>query len=347
MLKRSVFVAATLAAGLSAQCVPPVPSLTTVFQGNVVPVGIDPVLGANVYFDLELDQALSLTAVHVNLQNPLHVGQLGQVDLWARVPFPSSAVGQHQVGSGGTVPATPPGWTLLGTANVLVQAADAQSLATFAVPIPLPAATYGMALGFRQVAGAPLVPFATDPSLLPVPTVHANEFLRLTAIGTQAAAWTGALQPFVPNLRIDYQPQPNSAYSTGYGFGCIAGSTTAAHMQLRDRPVIGRPLVIDITDVDPSVGASLLLFSTTSLGGVDLSVIGMNGCSAFITVPEILSFLSFGPGPYAVQAVPAIPASLANIDLFIQTVLFSTATPPWNPANLLVSDAVCIHYAVN
>jgi hypothetical protein len=94
---------------------------------------------------------------------------------------------------------------------------------------------------------------------------------------------------------------------------------------------------------------NITLVSTGSLPGVDLSVIGMPGCSANVVLPEFASFT--GPitaGSSSWPALASIPAAFAGVDLYAQSVQLATGVPlSFNPANLLVSDAVCIHFDLN
>ncbi|MGE3172311.1 MAG: hypothetical protein AB7O97_06765 [Planctomycetota bacterium] len=603
----------------AAQCVAPASdqSLATQFTGTRSIGSPDPVHGANAFFDLIADQDLLLRGFAVQcLDNgtlavggsvlPDLRGQLGEFDLWST---PGTAVGRTAPGTGGTTPATPPGWTLLGSVQAVIQGQGQPTAGAFAVPVPLAAGSYGMAITWRRIAagqpdaGAALHPRYTDPSQQSVPLIRGDQFVTLTAIGVQAAAWTGPLQqPSVGDLRLDYSIQGASAWSRSYGFGCydrkrtfyeswagplapavntpdlaaggvngldlaftgtsyvvtlnaapglaqpfqggagtgfsvhvnaltprssgtastnawddaisppialpfrfrypgddgvgaseilvssngavyldgtsartfgfyddypgllsgspvlapawtdleppdrrvasspgagdiwvdsdgasyvavtwdgvpewgVAANTntvqvvlyqggdvqfrygtlrhsdaplligfspgrgvpdpgvgltprrepdlslaadgagypsgdgaTPARIGLAARPVVGRPLTIRTVGVDPSAVANVTLISAAPAAGVDLGFVGMPDCAAFLALPELVALFQGGAGPYEWTPTQSIPAGLVGATLFAQSAQFSVAVPSFNPSNLLLSDAVCLHVDVN
>lgn len=132
--------------------------------------------------------------------------------------------------------------------------------------------------------------------------------------------------------------------------GYVSGDGAAsARIRIQGRPKVGAPLTFNTTNCDPSALLNITLVSTGSLPGVDLSVIGMPGCSANVVLPEFASFT--GPitaGSSSWPALASIPAAFAGVDLYAQSVQLATGVPlSFNPANLLVSDAVCIHFDLN
>jgi hypothetical protein len=137
-----------------------------------------------------------------------------------------------------------------------------------------------------------------------------------------------------------------SVAASGPGF--LSGDGAApANIRLSNRPQVGQPLTFNTTNVDASVLANLTIVSASSLPGIDLGFLGMAGCGAWVNVPEVASLFQLGAGPYSWAAMGAIPAAFAGADLFAQSVQFSTSAPPFNSANLLTSDAICIHFDSN
>ncbi|MGE3172313.1 MAG: hypothetical protein AB7O97_06775 [Planctomycetota bacterium] len=140
-----------------------------------------------------------------------------------------------------------------------------------------------------------------------------------------------------------------SVAGSGAGF-LSGGGNTAANISLQGRPRIGQPLVIDTKNVVATSAANLTVLSGASLPGVGLNTLGMPGCSAWVSLPAVVTDFAFGPGPYSWNVTGpggVIPAAVVGVNLFAQSVQFDTAVPPPNAASLLVSDAVCIHFDVN
>jgi hypothetical protein len=117
-------------------------------------------------------------------------------------------------------------------------------------------------------------------------------------------------------------------------------------ISLANRPSAGQPLTINTSNIDPSGLINITLISTGSLPGIDLGVIGMPGCGAYITLPEVASSLGIvGGGSASWPALASIPPSFAGVNLYAQSAQLATGFPvSFNSANILVSNAVCIHF---
>ncbi|MGE3172310.1 MAG: hypothetical protein AB7O97_06760 [Planctomycetota bacterium] len=618
-MQRSLLSVAALAASAavaSAQCVAPAAnqSFTNVpFISSTTFIGApDPVYGANLYFDLAVNQTITLNGFFVNTYDAGGAtgssdvrGQIGELELWS---IPGTALGQTAVGNGGTVPATPPGWTSHGRVQAVIQDLDQPTGGALPAPVVLAPGTYGFAVNYLQIiagqtnAGDPVHPLYTNPNTSPVPLVNSDQFVTVSAVGSQGVAWTSGLLTRVINLQLDYTIQPNSAYYTKYGAGCydrkqsfyesfqepgapgissidlasaqngldmfflgdnyivtnnaapgllvapgstvgaihvntgapalsgsatqpwddatsgpitipftfnypgdggvgstvidvssngivyfetatrtfgfyddytgflgtqpgIAGawgdlepadlstflggqgdiwvdfdplnqfvaitwdgckewqSTTNPNLNLNTiqivlnnggsvnirygaagvnfteapvlvgftpgngapdpgtgvtprqapdlsvasagagflsgngdapavisvgtRPAVGAPLTLTTTTVEPSVVANITVISAASLPGIDLSILGMGGCAAWVSLPELASLFQIGPPPYVWPALASIPAAFVGTNIYAQSVQFSISVPPFNAANMLVSDAVCMHFDLN
>lgn len=139
-----------------------------------------------------------------------------------------------------------------------------------------------------------------------------------------------------------------SIASTGGGFVSGDGAI-AARVRIAGRPRVGAPFTIQTTNCEPSVLLNITLVSSASLPGIDLSVVGMTGCAAHVALPEIAAFASpLVAGATSWPALASIPAAFAGVDLFVQSLQLASGSPvSFNPANLLVSDALCVHFDVN
>ncbi len=142
---------------------------------------------------------------------------------------------------------------------------------------------------------------------------------------------------------------PDFSVAAGGG-GFVSGDGAApAVISLADRPKVGNPLTINTDNCDPTALLNITLISAGSLPGIDLGIIGMPGCGAYVNLPELTSFTGLiAGGSTSWAAAASIPAAFAGIDVFAQSVQLATGVPvSYNAANLLVSNAVCIHFDNN
>ncbi len=131
------------------------------------------------------------------------------------------------------------------------------------------------------------------------------------------------------------------------GGGFVSGDDASpAALRVVNRPIVGNALVLATTGSDPSCVLNATWISSGSLPGLDLGFVGMPGCSAYLSLPGLASSLvPLVGGAASWTATPSIPSTLAGLDLFAQSVQVATGVPvSYNPANLLVANAVCIHF---
>jgi hypothetical protein len=131
------------------------------------------------------------------------------------------------------------------------------------------------------------------------------------------------------------------------GGGYVSGDGAApAVISLANRPKVGSALQIDTNNIDATGLINITLVSAASLPGIDLGIVGMPGCGAYINLPELAS--SFGivaGGSASWPALANIPAAFAGVDLYAQSIQLCTGVPSsFNSANILSSNAVCIHF---
>jgi len=140
---------------------------------------------------------------------------------------------------------------------------------------------------------------------------------------------------------------PDISVAAG-GLGYVSGDgIQSSHVSLANRPKAGSPLTINTTNIDSSALASITLISSASLPGIDLGIINMPGCNAYVTLPEVASQFSFigGSGSDSWAATPSIPAAFAGVQLYAQSVHLHIAGPlPTNAALITVSDGLCIGF---
>lgn len=177
--------------------------------------------------------------------------------------------------------------------------------------------------------------------------------IRYGAGGMNAAAGTPILVGFTPgNGATDpgtgATPRRFPDFSVAAsGGGYVSGDGAApAVISLANRPKVGSALQIDTNNIDASGLINITLVSAASLPGIDLGVVGMPGCGAFINLPELASnFGVVAGGSASWPALASIPAAFAGVDLYAQSVQLCTGVPnSFNPANILASNAVCIHF---
>ncbi|MEQ1631599.1 MAG: hypothetical protein ABL997_04445 [Planctomycetota bacterium] len=148
-----------------------------------------------------------------------------------------------------------------------------------------------------------------------------------------------------PSSGVTPRLAPDFSVAAGGG-GYVSGDGAApAVISLANRPNVGNALTINTNNIDPSGLINITLISGASLPGIDLAAIGMAGCAANINLPEIASNLGIvGGGSDSWFALGSIPGAFAGVNLYAQSAQLTTGVPSYNPANILVSNAVCIHF---
>jgi hypothetical protein len=137
------------------------------------------------------------------------------------------------------------------------------------------------------------------------------------------------------------------AYITGVPFLSGNGDKPPI-LKSVNRPKIGQPLLMQSSNLDPSIMAVITFISGTSIpGGFDLGgVLNMPGCNAYILLPQIVDGTDLNLGaPTSTANFGVIPNLPGNY--FAQSAGLSIASPPFNGQNILVSNAVCLHVAIN
>ena len=177
--------------------------------------------------------------------------------------------------------------------------------------------------------------------------------IRYGAGGMNATTGTPILVGFTPgNGAVDpgtgATPRAYPDFSVAAsGGGYVSGDGAApAVVSLTGRPKVGSALQIDTNNIDATGLINITLISAASLPGIDLAIVGMPGCGAYINLPELAS--SFGlvaGGSASWPALASIPAAFAGVDLYAQSIQLCTGVPTsFNSANILSSNAVCIHF---
>ncbi len=193
------------------------------------------------------------------------------------------------------------------------------------------------------------------------PTTSNTVQLVLQAGGGVQIRYGGAMQSTNAPILVGFTPG-NGAVDPGTGAtprrfpdfsvaasggGYVSGDGAApAVISLANRPKVGAALQIDTNNIDATGLINITLISAASLPGIDLGIVGMPGCGAYINLPELAS--SFGlvaGGSASWPALASIPAAFAGVDLYAQSIQLCTGVPTsFNSANILSSNAVCIHF---
>jgi hypothetical protein len=221
-----------------------------------------------------------------------------------------------------------------------------------AVPIAgaRPPARSGGKLAYDDVRGVSVLTGGSDPMTGSV-IVDTWEF--------DGSAWThvpstvaGRWQPmlaFMPNRRqlvlygglqtatFTYLATTHEYGATArtFGNGC-AGSNGVPALAATDAPRLGGNFPLALTNLNPTVGAAIFVLSLTSVPPTPLDVIGMPGCTAYVT-PDALVAAPASAG--ASNHTLAIPGALAllGVSLFGQGL---SLDPNVNAAWLVTSNAV-------
>jgi hypothetical protein len=136
-----------------------------------------------------------------------------------------------------------------------------------------------------------------------------------------------------------------------YSTACLPSGYTSprrtpapAALSLQGRPVAFQPLTIVSTIDYPASVLNISMLSLASMPGIELSALGMPGCSALIQLPELASFASSNIGGSARWPVtPGIPGTLIGNRFYAQSAQLVLGGHAVNAASLLVSNALCIN----
>lgn len=230
-MHRASFLVLSLAPALFAQtpCAPPAPTpgtFLTLLAGTTFLGTPDPVMGANMLFDLVVNTNLLVSRIDVNLLDdgtapvtpvpPNLVNMTTSLRFWTT---PNTWVGNET---------TPALWTQVASGTLTVQPPGIFSPAVFNPPFLLLAGTHGVALQHMPVPNqGPVHPFYTDPARNPQPLVWPGTHMTLTAGAAQNVAFTGGVAlPRIVNIQITYVPSQDSAMTRTFGTGCYRTQPT-------------------------------------------------------------------------------------------------------------------------
>lgn len=134
------------------------------------------------------------------------------------------------------------------------------------------------------------------------------------------------------------------------GLGYVSGDgARAARMNSTYRPKVGKPLELVTRAFDNQAVFNISMISTTPLPGIDLTVLNMPGCNAYILLPEAASNFALVAAPTDVWAVlPSIPGAFAGATVYAQAAQLLNGLPnPRNIANIVVSDSLVLTFDIN
>ncbi len=125
------------------------------------------------------------------------------------------------------------------------------------------------------------------------------------------------------------------AQMTLFGAGC-AGSNGTPSLFAASMPRLGEPWSLTMTGTVVSVPFAVLVFGGAAIGPIPLDVIGMTGCSAWISPDLLVTIGATGGVASWTATLPGSPA-LVGAHLYVQGLSFD---PGINPASLTVSNAL-------
>ncbi len=131
--------------------------------------------------------------------------------------------------------------------------------------------------------------------------------------------------------------------------GYVSGDgARAAIMGSTFRPKVGKPLQLTTTAFDNQSVFNISLISTTPLPGIDLTVLDMPGCNAYVLLPEAASDFQLATPTVTWNVLPSIPAAFAGATVYAQAAQLLNGLPnPRNIANIVVSDSIVLTFDIN
>jgi hypothetical protein len=102
-------------------------------------------------------------------------------------------------------------------------------------------------------------------------------------------------------------------------------------------PKLGSTITITTNNM-PAIGVGVNFLSTTQLPGIDLGIVGMPGCRAYVN-PDLGSTVIGSPTAAYTFAIPSTP-SLVNLQLFSQSLAIDTTLP--NAFGAITSNGVAL-----
>lgn len=127
-------------------------------------------------------------------------------------------------------------------------------------------------------------------------------------------------------------------WETGtFGSGC-AGSNGVPSLSVSGSPKVGQSWTVTCNGAVPAINAGVLVFGFTALPGIDLGpVLGMTGCSAFVS-PDLVSSLFVGSGGSFAWTWPSVAGPVGGNFLLQALVL----DPAANAFGLTSSNAASV-----
>jgi hypothetical protein len=108
------------------------------------------------------------------------------------------------------------------------------------------------------------------------------------------------------------------------------------------RPVIGTTIQIRTTNIQPGTFFSILAlsFNNIPLPGVDLGFVGMPGCKQYVATPVVTNLGPVIAGQHTQNLTIPNVGSYVGIQLYGES---APLTPGLNVANIVTSNALCLH----
>lgn len=130
---------------------------------------------------------------------------------------------------------------------------------------------------------------------------HAMAFLPITNQVVKFGGFVAA-----PNTTSNQTWELGGA---GFGVGC-AGSNGVPSLVAANAAILGQPLNLNVTGLEPSINVGFLVLGFTRLPGIDLGFLGMPGCLAY-TSPDVLLPVTGAAGS-AIWTWPSVAGPLGG-----------------------------------
>jgi hypothetical protein len=114
------------------------------------------------------------------------------------------------------------------------------------------------------------------------------------------------------------------------------------------RPKVGKPIELKTTNFDVQSVFNIHVISTSPLPGLDLGILNMPGCNAYVLLPEVASDFQAVATTVTWPVLASIPLAFAGATVYAQSVQLLSGLPlPRNAANIVVSNAVYLTFEIN
>lgn len=227
-------------------------------------------------------------------------------------------------------------WRNVATGSGIASGNNVESVTGLNSPMHLPFGTYGIAI---QLVGASVRYIGTTGT---PPLVVSNPDLTITTGAVRSTLFAGgsffSVRQWNGTLHYDTFTTNSSAQYGYMGSGC-AGTLPVSNQSILSRPAVGGNFNLSVNNLPSAFTLLQMGFSNTFAAGfgplpIDLTPIGMTGCTARVSPDLSFFMLTFGTSANFSASIPNDPA-------FVGVLLFTQALTPdsANSFGFVLSDA--------